>query len=166
MYWADANSAFLLTETAQALEAACWIAIERPERGSVGGRPLSAATHHKCIDAARGGLSNTLMEKIWPVSLKVFSAPSAVSLHQAIMHFPSHWFYSGEVYAILRCTNRSILDYDILRWYGWTRQDRTFKEEFVATVTGRIKSEANLLLAELENYIKRIRAKRMLDGGV
>ena len=118
----------------------------------------------KCIDAARGGLSNTLMEKI------VTGKPQSVSLlkvqyrmHQAIMHFPSHWFYSGEVYAAPQVHNRSILDYDTpLVWLDTSGQD--FQEEFVGDSYGRInKSGANLLLTELENYIKRIGPKRMLD---
>jgi predicted DNA helicase len=157
-------STLFIDEAAQALEAACWIAIRKAERVVLAGDHCQLPPTIKCIDAARGGLSNTLMEKI------VTGKPQSVSLlkvqyrmHQAIMHFPSHWFYSGEVYAAPQVHNRSILDYDTpLVWLDTSGQD--FQEEFVGDSYGRInKSEANLLLTELENYIKRIGAKRMLD---
>ncbi len=157
-------STLFIDEAAQALEAACWIAIRKAERVVLAGDHCQLPPTIKCIDAARGGLSNTLMEKI------VTNKPQSVSLlkvqyrmHQAIMHFPSHWFYSGEVYAAPQVHNRSILDYDTpLVWLDTSGQD--FQEEFVGDSYGRInKSEANLLLTELENYIKRIGAKRMLD---
>lgn len=157
-------STLFIDEAAQALEAACWIAIRKAERVVLAGDHCQLPPTIKCIDAARGGLSNTLMEKI------VTGKPQSVSLlkvqyrmHQAIMHFPSHWFYSGEVYAAPQVHNRSILDYDTpLVWLDTSGQD--FQEEFVGDSYGRInKSEANLLLTELENYIKRIGPKRMLD---
>ena len=54
----------------------------------------------KCIEASRGGLDHTLMEKV------VQQKPSAVSLlkvqyrmHETIMQFPSDWFYHGELEA-------------------------------------------------------------------
>ena len=113
------------------------IAIRKAERVVLAGDHCQLPPTIKCIDAARGGLSNTLMEKI------VTGKPQSVSLlkvqyrmHQAIMHFPSHWFYSGEVYAAPQVHNRSILDYDTpLVWLDTSGQD--FQEEFVGDSYGR-----------------------------
>lgn len=63
----------------------------------------------KCIEAARGGLEYTLMEKV------VRQKPSSVSLlkvqyrmNEAIMQFPSDWFYQGELEAAPEVRYRGI----------------------------------------------------------
>lgn len=121
----------------------------------------------KCIEAARGGLDHTLMEKV------VQQKPSAVSLlkvqyrmHEAIMRFPSEWFYNGELEAAPEVRNRGILDFDTpMNWIDTSEMD--FHEEFVGESFGRInKQEANLLLQELEAYISRIGKARILDESI
>ena len=116
------------------------------------------------VEAARGGLDHTLMEKV--VQLK----PSAVSLlkvqyrmHEAIMQFPSDWFYHGELEAAPEVRYRGILDFDTpMNWIDTSEMD--FHEDFVGESFGRInKQEANLLLQELEAYIERIGKERILD---
>lgn len=93
-----------IDEAAQALEAACWIAIRKADRVILAGDHCQLPPTIKCIEAARGGLEHTLMEKI------VQQKPSAVSLlkvqyrmHEAIMQFPSDWFYHGELEAAPKC---------------------------------------------------------------
>lgn len=118
-------------------------------------------------EAARGGLDHTLMEKV------VQQKPSAVSLlkvqyrmHEAIMRFPSEWFYNGELEAAPEVRNRGILDFDTpMNWIDTSEMD--FHEEFVGESFGRInKQEANLLLQELEAYISRIGKARILDESI
>ena len=82
-----------IDEAAQALEAACWIAIRKADRVILAGDHCQLPPTIKCIEASRGGLDHTLMEKV------VQQKPSAVSLlkvqyrmHEAIMQFPSDWF--------------------------------------------------------------------------
>ena len=156
-----------IDEAAQALEAACWIAIRKADRVILAGDHCQLPPTIKCIEAARGGLDHTLMEKV------VQQKPSAVSLlkvqyrmHEAIMRFPSEWFYNGELEAAPEVRNRGILDFDTpMNWIDTSEMD--FHEEFVGESFGRInKQEANLLLQELEAYISRIGKARILDESI
>ncbi len=153
-----------IDEAAQALEAACWIAIRRADRVVLAGDHQQLPPTIKCYDAARGGLEQTLMERI------ARRKPEAVSLlrvqyrmNQDIMRFPSHWFYHDLLQADPSVSHRGILDWDTpIDWIDTTGRD--FKEQFVGETFGRInKDEADLLLHELEAYIGRIGGERILD---
>lgn len=153
-----------IDEAAQALEAACWIAIRKADRVVLAGDHCQLPPTIKCIEAAREGLDLTLMEKV--VALK----PSTVSLlkvqyrmHEAIMKFPSEWFYHGELAAAPEVRHRGILDYDTpMSWIDTSEME--FHEEFVGESFGRInKEEGNLLIQELEAYILRIGKERILE---
>jgi len=153
-----------IDEAAQALEAACWIAIRKADRVILAGDHCQLPATIKCYEAARNGLERTLMEEV------VASKPSVVSLlkvqyrmHESIMHFPSEWFYNGELEAAPEVRHRGILDLDTpISWIDTS--DMEFKEEFVGETFGRInREEANLLLKELETYIHHIGGHRILD---
>ena len=153
-----------IDEAAQALEAACWIAIRRADRVVLAGDHCQLPPTIKCVDAARGGLEQTLMERV------AKGKPEAVSLlriqyrmHEDIMRFPSQWFYHGLLEAAPEVRHRGILDLDTpIDWIDTTGRD--FKEQFVGETFGRInRDEANLLLQELEAYIRRIGGQRILD---
>lgn len=157
-------STLFIDEAAQALEAACWIAIRKADRVILAGDHCQLPPTIKCIDAARAGLDQTLMEKI------VNTKPTTVSLlkvqyrmHEDIMRFPSEWFYNHQLEAAPEVRHRGILDYDTpMSWIDTSDMD--FHEEFVGESFGRInKSEADLLLQELENYIKRIGEARVIN---
>lgn len=153
-----------IDEAAQALEAACWIAIRKADRVVLAGDHCQLPPTIKYYEAARGGLERTLMEKV------VAGKPSAVSLlkvqyrmHEDIMRFSSDWFYGGELEAAPEIRHRGILDWDTpVTWLDTSGMD--FKEEFVGETFGRInKEEAGLLLKELEAYIQRIGGNRILE---
>lgn len=153
-----------IDEAAQALEAACWIAIRRADRVVLAGDHCQLPPTIKCIEAARGGLERTLMEQI------VSRHPSAVSLlklqyrmNESIMRFSSAWFYGNELQAAPEVKYRGILDWDSpISWVDTSGME--FQEELVGETCGRInKPEADLLLTELEAYIRRIGGQRILD---
>ena len=153
-----------IDEAAQALEAACWIAIRKADRVVLAGDHCQLPPTIKCYEAARGGLERTLMEKV------VSNNPAVVSLlkvqyrmHEEIMKFPSQWFYNGELEAAPEVRYRGILDWDTpIHWIDTSEMD--FKEEFVGETFGRInKAEADLLLSELKIYINRISGNRILE---
>ena len=153
-----------IDEAAQALEAACWIAIRKADRVVLAGDHCQLPPTIKCYEAARGGLERTLMEKV------VSNKPAVVSLlkvqyrmHEEIMKFPSQWFYNGELEAASEVRYRGILDWDTpIHWIDTSEMD--FKEEFVGETFGRInKAEADLLLSELKIYINRISGNRILE---
>ena len=153
-----------IDEAAQALEAACWIAIRKADRVVLAGDHCQLPPTIKCYEAAKGGLEKTMMELI------VENKPETVSLlkvqyrmNEAIMRFSSEWFYHGELQAAPEVKYRSILDFDTpISWIDTSRLE--FKEQFVGETFGRInKDEANLLLQELESYINKIGGERILD---
>lgn len=153
-----------IDEAAQALEAACWIAIRKADRVVLAGDHCQLPPTIKCYEAARGGLERTLMEKV------VSNKPAVVSLlkvqyrmHEEIMKFPSQWFYNGELEAAPEVRYRGILYWDTpIHWIDTSEMD--FKEEFVGETFGRInKAEADLLLSELKIYINRIGGNRILE---
>ena len=153
-----------IDEAAQALEAACWIAIRKADRVILAGDHCQLPPTIKCYEAAKGGLEKTLMETI------VAKKPETVSLlkvqyrmNEDIMKFSSEWFYNGELEAAPEVRHRSILDLDTpISWIDTSAMD--FKEQFVGETFGRInKDEANLLLQHLEAYINKIGGDRILD---
>ncbi len=157
------NTLFI-DEAAQALEAACWIAIRKADCVVLAGDHCQLPPTIKCYEAARGGLERTLMEKV------VSNKPAVVSLlkvqyrmHEEIMKFPSQWFYNRELEAAPEVRYRGILDWDTpINWIDTSEMD--FKEEFVGETFGRInKAEADLLLSELKIYINRIGGNRILE---
>lgn len=156
-----------IDEAAQALEAACWIAIRRADRVILAGDHQQLPPTIKCMDAARGGLERTLMERV------AQTRPESVSLlrvqyrmHEDIMRFPSRYFYHGLLEAAPSVSQRGILALDTpIDWIDTTGMD--FKEEFVGETFGRInRSEADLLLHQLEAYVNRIGVQRILDEGI
>lgn len=157
-------STLFIDEAAQALEAACWTAIRKADRVILAGDHCQLPPTIKCVEAARGGLDKTLMQKI------ALDKPECVSLlkvqyrmNDEIMNFPSQWFYHGELQSAPEVKYRGILDYDTpLVWYDTKACD--YNEEFVGESSGRInKPEANMLMQRLEEYIRKIGTARILE---
>ena len=91
-------STLFIDEAAQALEAACWIAIRKAGRVVLAGDHCQLPPTVKSIMALKGGLGKTLMERI------VENKPETVTLlkmqyrmNEQIMKFSSEWFYHGMV---------------------------------------------------------------------
>ena len=157
-------SSLFIDEAAQAIEAACWIAISRADRVILAGDHCQLPPTIKCIEAARGGLGRTLLEKV------VLHKPETVSLlkiqyrmHEDIMRFPSRWFYHDELEAAPEVKSRGILDFDTpVSWIDTSELD--LQEKAVAEGTGRLNTgEAELLVRELKNYMERIGIRRILE---
>lgn len=157
-------SSLFVDEAAQAIEAACWIAISRADRVILAGDHCQLPPTIKCIEAARGGLGRTLLEKV------VLHKPETVSLlkiqyrmHEDIMRFPSRWFYHDELEAAPEVKYRGILDFDTpVSWIDTSELD--LQEKAVAEGTGRLNTgEAELLVRELKNYMERIGIRRILE---
>lgn len=153
-----------IDEAAQALEAACWIAIRHASRVIFAGDHCQLPPTVKSLAALKGGLGVTLMERI--VKLK----PDVVTLlkvqyrmNEDIMRFSSNWFYGGMVESAPQVKHRGILDYDLpMMWVD--SSEANGHEEFVGESFGRInKVEAQLTLDVLEEYFKKIGRQRILD---
>jgi len=90
----------VIDEAAQALEPACWIPIAKCSRVVLAGDPFQLPPTVKSLEAARAGLSTTLIERC------IERLPDRVSLltvqyrmHQAIMDFSNQYFYGGALVA-------------------------------------------------------------------
>lgn len=156
-----------IDEAAQALEAACWIAISKADRVILAGDHHQLPPTIKCIEAARGGLDRTLMQKV------AANKPDTVSLlkiqyrmHEDIMNFPSHWFYQDELKAAPEVSHRGILAYDTpVVWFDTAGCN--FEEDQLSESMSRInKQEAALLVEQLQLYIEKISKERVLDESI
>ena len=153
-----------IDEAAQALEAACWIAIRKADRVILAGDHCQLPPTVKDPQALRAGLGHTLMQSI------VKNRPETVSLlkvqyrmNDEIMRFSSNWFYGGMLESAPEVKYRSILDFDTpIEWVNTEGMD--CNEEFVGENYGRInKPEAELSVAQLKAYILKIGKERFLE---
>lgn len=160
-------STLFIDEAAQALEAACWIAIRKAGRVILAGDHCQFPPTVKSIMALKGGLGKTLMERI------VENKPETVTLlkmqyrmNEQIMKFSSEWFYHGMVESAPTVSHRGILDYDTpMMWIDTAECDG--KEEFVGENFGRInRAEAELTLQTLQQYLEKIGKQRILEESI
>ena len=160
-------STLFIDEAAQALEAACWIAIRKAGRVVLAGDHCQLPPTVKSIMAMKGGLGKTLMERI------VENKPETVTLlkmqyrmNEQIMKFSSEWFYHGMVESAPTVSHRGILDYDTpMMWIDTAECDG--KEEFVGENFGRInRAEAELTLQTLQQYLEKIGKQRILEESI
>jgi hypothetical protein len=161
-----------IDEAAQALEAACWIPIRRASRVIFAGDHCQLPPTIKSLEAIKGGLGITLMERI------VKNKPECVSLLQVqyrmndeIMQFSSDYFYHGLMKSAPEVAHRVIHEGDTpIVWLDTSTIDVApddqfdFMEQFVGESFGRInKGEAHLTISLLQIYIQRIGKQRVLD---
>ena len=164
-----------IDEAAQALEAACWVPIRRSSRVIFAGDHCQLPPTVKSLEALKGGLGKTLMERI------VENKPECVSLlevqyrmNDEIMQFSSDYFYHGKMKSAPEVAHRLIHEGDApILWFDTStihlsedeRDD--FREQFVGETFGRInKGEANLTLSLLQIYFQRIGKQRILDDRI
>lgn len=160
-------STLFIDEAAQALEAACWIAIRKAGRVILAGDHCQLPPTVKSIMALKGGLGKTLMERI------VENKPETVTLlkmqyrmNEQIMKFSSEWFYHGMVESAPTVSHRGILDYDTpMMWIDTAECDG--KEEFVGENFGRInRAEVEMTLQTLQQYLEKIGKQRILEESI
>ena len=164
-----------IDEAAQALEAACWIPIRRASRVILAGDHCQLPPTVKSLQALKGGLGKTLMERI------VENKPECVSLLQVqyrmndeIMQFSSDFFYQGQMKSAPEVAHRLIHEGDApILWFDTSTielgedEQNDFKEKFVGETFGRInKGEANLTLSLLQIYFQRVGKQRILNDRI
>ena len=155
-----------IDEAAQALEASCWIAIRKANRVIFAGDHCQLPPTVKSLEAIKGGLARTLMERI------VQSNPQVVTLlkvqyrmNDDIMRFSSDWFYNSEVESAPEVKYRSILDLDTpMTWIDTAQLNIEAHEELVGETYGRInRAEAHLTIFTLQQYFERLGRQRVID---
>ena len=164
-----------IDEAAQALEAACWIPIRRASRVIFAGDHCQLPPTVKSLDALKGGLGTTLMERI------VKNKPECVSLlevqyrmNDEIMQFSSDYFYHGQMKSAPEVARRYIYEGDTpIQWLDTSTinlgpdEQYNFKEQFIGESFGRVnKGEANLTISLLQIYFQRVGKQRILDDRI
>ena len=159
-----------IDEAAQALEAACWIAIRKAHRVILAGDHRQLPPTIKSPEAMHGGLDKTLMEAI------VENKPKAVSLLtvqyrmcDTIMQFPNREFYEGKLQSAPEVKYRGILDWDTaIEWVESPVLDAVGIEnrESAAGLSKVNLAEAQLTLATLQRYFEKIGKDRILEEHV
>ena len=168
-------STLFIDEAAQALEAACWIPIRRASRVIFAGDHCQLPPTVKSLEALKGGLGMTLMERI------VKNKPECVSLLQVqyrmndeIMQFSSDYFYHGQMRSAPEVAHRLIHEGDApILWFDTSTinlgedERHDFREQFIGESFGRVnKGEAILTLSLLQIYLQRIGKQRVLDDRI
>jgi hypothetical protein len=154
-----------IDEAAQAMEPACWIAIRKAHRVILAGDHCQLPPTIKSVEAARAGLSRTLMQELAekkPECVKLLRIQ--YRMNEEIMRFSSDWFYGGRLESAPEVRYRGILDFDIpIEWVN-TEDLEDAKEDFVGESFGRInRPEAERCIQLLHDYIVKIGKERFLE---
>ena len=170
-----------IDEAAQALEAACWIALQHADRVIFAGDHQQLPPTVKSREALQGGLGRTLMQHLAetkPDCVRLLTVQ--YRMNEALMRFSSEWFYEGKLQAAPEVKHRSLLDeLDApLVWVDTSKEavadngqaearEQLVHEEFVGTNYGRInRTEAQLTLRALHDYATHVGRRRLLDERV
>lgn len=150
-----------IDEAAQALEPACWAALNKADRVVMGGDHQQLPPTVKSIEAARRGLSETLMQKVvalWPRSVSLLT--TQYRMNEQIMAFPSRWFYGGQLKAAPEVAHRTVSMIDSpLMWLdtslleGGEQQSRGSSRSNAA--------EARLVIHTLRDYIEMLSPQKV-----
>lgn len=153
-----------IDEAAQALEAACWIAMQKANRVILAGDHRQLPPTIKCIEALKGGLDQTMMQTI------VENKPAQVSLltvqyrmSDGIMQFPNQEFYEGRLESAPQVKYRGILDWDTAIDWIDTPEGMDYQEQQAGDGLSRQNpAEAELTLQSLKDYFIKIGKDRIL----
>ena len=170
-----------IDEAAQALEAACWIAIQKADRVVLAGDHLQLPPTIKSPAAMSGGLDKTLMQTICEKQPRCVSMLNVqYRMADDIMQFPNKEFYDGCLYSDPSVKYRGILDWDTpIEWIEAEEPDDsdisnsadnfdysdpiTFGESSAPDGISRVNpAEAQLALQTLHDYLERIGRDRIL----
>ena len=153
-----------IDEAAQALEAACWIAIRRAGRVILAGDHCQLPPTVKCYEALKGGLGRTLMERIAQQKPEVVTLlRMQYRMHEDIMRFSSDWFYHNMMIAAPEVKHRSILDLDLpMTWIQPTTTTSLGEGQGVGFSLSN-PAEARLTMLAIQAYFELIGKERILE---
>lgn len=151
-----------IDEAAQALEASCWIAIQKADRVILAGDHRQLPPTIKSPAALSGGLDKTLMQTICENKSRCVSMLTIqYRMSDEIMQFPNREFYDGLLQSDPSVKYRGILDWDTA--IEWMESEEDEGETLASDGLSRINPvEAELALQTLHDYIERIGKDRIL----
>ncbi|MCQ2294457.1 MAG: AAA domain-containing protein [Bacteroidales bacterium] len=159
-------STLFIDEAAQALEPACWAAILKSDRVIFSGDFQQLPPTIKCMEAAKGGLEQTLMQKVAKAKPRcVELLTTQYRMHKDIMGFSSQWFYHGKLKAAPEVAERQISPLDTpLMWIDTSECDYAERQSRTSSRTNS--EEARLLIHTLRDYIEMIGLERIQNERV
>jgi len=98
----------VIDEAGQALEPACWIPILKAEKVVLAGDPLQLPPTVKSREAAKAGLTVTLLEKSVARLPEVCLLNIQYRMHTAIMGFSNQEFYNNELQAAAHVAGHTV----------------------------------------------------------
>ncbi len=163
-------STLFIDEAAQALEPACWAAILKADRVVMGGDHQQLPPTVKSLAATRGGLAETLIEKLvgrWPQCVELLT--TQYRMNRDIMSFPSRWFYGGKLQAAPEAADRQVSPLDTpLMWLDTSALAAEERQGRGMSLSNS--EEAKLVIHTLRDYIDMISPQRIenerIDFGI
>ena len=159
-----------IDEAAQALEPACWTAIMKADRVVFSGDHCQLPPTVKCVEAARGGLSDSLMQRVAKTMHEcVTLLTTQYRMHRDIMEFPSRWFYHGSLKAAPEVADRMVSYMDTpLMWIDTCNGDAVVENGERKNRTGSVSNseEAKMVVHTLRDYVEMIGLERLVSERV
>jgi len=145
----------VIDEAAQAMEPACWIPLLKAQKLVMAGDHCQLPPTIKSVEAARGGLGTTLMEKVVTLhAAAVTLLQVQYRMHQSIMHFSGREFYNDQLVAhalvaerLLMANDQPLLFIDTAGCGFEEKQDGTGLSN---------PEEANAMLKHLAAYVQQL----------
>ena len=163
-----------IDEAAQALEAACWIAMLKADRVVFAGDHKQLPPTVKCPEAMRSGLAVTIPEQLaemHPAAVRLLTMQ--YRMNERLMRFSSEWFYGGRLEAAPEVLGRSLAEEldEPMTWINVSADDADDggrgNEAFVGATFGRInKKEAAATVAALKGYAEKVGRHRLAEERV
>lgn len=161
-------STLFIDEAAQALEPACWAAILRADRVIMGGDHQQLPPTVKSLEAAKGGLADTLMQKLVALHPRcVTLLTTQYRMNEDIMAFPSRWFYHSRLQAAPEAAHRLVSPLDTpLTWldtssFAEYSESSDYTEKRTHTGSFSNAQEARLVIHALRDYIEMISPQKI-----
>jgi ATP-dependent RNA/DNA helicase IGHMBP2 len=147
----------VIDEAGQALEPACWIPILKAKKVVMAGDHCQLPPTIKSKEAAKEGLSTTLMEKCVSLHAEaVVLLEEQYRMHKTIMGFSSKEFYEDKLHAHPSVANRTLFDGDQPLAFIDTA-GCGFDEKLEGTSISN-PEEASFLLKHLTGFVKQLTA--------
>ena len=155
-----------IDEAAQALEPACWTAILKADRVVLCGDHQQLPPTVKCVEAARQGLSRTLMQHVAHNKPQcVCQLTTQYRMHRDIMAFSSKWFYNGQLQAAPEVADRLVHLMDTpLTWIDTINCG--FGERQNKNLSRMNAEEARLVVHTVRDYINMIGLERIANDKI
>jgi superfamily I DNA and/or RNA helicase len=170
-------STLFIDEAAQALEPACWAAILKADRVVMSGDHQQLPPTVKSLEALRGGLADTLMQKVVRMHPRcVTLLTTQYRMNEDIMAFSSRWFYHGRLQAAPEVAHRLVSPLDTpLTWLDTSEhsdysENSEYSEKKTKTGSLTNASEARLVIHALRDYVEMISPQKIeserIDFGI